>query len=207
MKNITFEIYHPDLDIVSDRTLRSILKKFSSLLREIQYQEVFHFINSSDLSPSQKQSLRDRLKGPLNHIDAYYVERIEKGSILIVGALTATGLWLLKNTIGESIKEAWKQSEMHSNLVDYLSKPKVRDEVVDRCIDRVFDAWNFEGFVIESIEKEKVGENGEDLKVRINLDTDPIIKQHVKENVHEVNVEFLLQELEKEIIRLKTEDF
>ncbi|MDP5212562.1 hypothetical protein ORJ66_05850 [Pseudoalteromonas tunicata] len=207
MKNITFEIYHPDLDIVSDRTLRSILKKFSSLLREIQYQEVFHFINSSDLSPSQKQSLRDRLKGPLNHIDAYYVERIEKGSILIVGALTATGLWLLKNTIGESIKEAWKQSEMHSNLVDYLSKPKVRDEVVDRCIDRVFDAWNFEGFVIESIEKEKVGENGEDLKVRINLDTDPILKQHVKENVHEVNVEFLLQELEKEIIRLKTEDF
>ncbi|WP_462158917.1 hypothetical protein [Pseudoalteromonas sp. GB56] len=204
MKNITFEIYHPDLDIVSDRTLRSILKKFSSLLREIQYQEVFHFINSSDLSPSQKQSLRDRLKGPLNHIDAYYVERIEKGSILIVGALTATGLWLLKNTIGESIKEAWKQSEMHSNLVDYLSKPKVRDEVVDRCIDRVFDAWNFEGFVIESIEKEK---NGEDLKVRINLDTDPILKQHVKENVHEVNVEFLLQELEKEIIRLKTEDF
>lgn len=204
MKNITFEIYHPDLDIVSDRTLRSILKKFSSLLREIQYQEVFYLINSSDLTAPQKQSLRDRLKGPLNHIDAYYVERIEKGSILIVGALTATGLWLLKNTIGESIKEAWKQSEMHSNLVDYLSKPKVRDEVVDRCIDRVFDAWNFEGFIIENIEKEKVGE---DLKVRVNLNTDPILKKHVKENVQEINVEYLLQELEKEILRLKSDHF
>jgi hypothetical protein len=207
MKNITFEIYHPDLDIVSDRTLRSILKKFSSLLREIQYQEVFHLINSSELTPSEKQSLRDRLKGPLNHIDAYYVERIEKGSILIVGALTATGLWILKNTIGESIKEAWKQSEMHSNLVEYLSKPKVRDEVIDRCIDRVFDAWNFDGFIIESIEKEKVGENKEDLRVRVNLDTDPVLKKHVEENVQQINVEFLLTELEKEILKLKAKDF
>jgi hypothetical protein len=204
MKKITFEIYHPDLDIVSDRTLRSILKKFSSLLREIQYQEVLYLINISDLTAPQKQSLRDRLKGPLNHIDAYYVERIEKGSILIVGALTATGLWLLKNTIGESIKEVWKQSEMHSNLVDYLSKPKVRGDVVDRCIDRVFDAWNFEGFIIENIEKEKIGE---DLKVRVNLNTDPIVKKHVEKNVQEINVEYLLQELEKEILRLNSNDF
>ncbi|OWO71721.1 hypothetical protein B2J67_16130, partial [Vibrio cholerae] len=41
MKNIKFKIYHPTLDLVSDRTLRSILKKFSTLLREIQYQEAF----------------------------------------------------------------------------------------------------------------------------------------------------------------------
>jgi hypothetical protein len=207
MKNITFEIYHPDLDIVSDRTLRSILKKFSSLLREIQYQEVFHLVNSSDLTPSEKQSLRDRLKGPLNHIDAYYVKRIEKGSILIEGALTAIGLWLLKTTIGESVKEAWKQSEMHSNLVEYLTKSKDREEVIDRCVDRVFDAWNFDGFTIESIEKEKVGENAQDLKIRVNLNTDPMLKKHVKENVQEVDIEFVVNELEQEILRLKLKDF
>lgn len=135
------------------------------------------------------------------------MKRIEKGSIFIEGALTAIGLWLLKTTIGESVKEAWKQCEMHSSLVEYLTNSKEREEVIDRCVDRVFDAWNFEGFLIESIEKEKVGESGEDSKVRINLNTAPILKKHVKENVHEVNVEFLLQELEKEIIRLKAEDF
>ncbi|EGS7961791.1 hypothetical protein I4S89_003666, partial [Vibrio cholerae] len=71
MKNIKFKIYHPTLDLVSDRTLRSILKKFSTLLREIQYQEVFFLINHSNITKSEKQSLQDRLKGPLNHIDAY----------------------------------------------------------------------------------------------------------------------------------------
>lgn len=204
MKNITFEIYHPDLNIVSDRTLRGLLKKLSSLLREIQYQEVFYLINNSSISPSEKQSLRDKLKGPLHHIDAYYFERIEKGSILIGGTLTAVGLWLLKNTIGESVKEAWKQSEMHQNLVDYLSKPKERKEVLDRNIDKVIDAWDFESFLIENIEK---SENEDNLTVRINLTTDPMLKKHVKENIKQIDTDLVLSELKKEIIRLQIDKF
>lgn len=203
MKNITFEIYHPHLDIVSDRTLRSILKKFSKLLREIQHQEVFYLINSSDISPSEKQSLRDRLNAPLKHIDAYYVRRIEKGSILIESALTAGALWLLVNTLGESVKDAWKQSEFHRGLVDYLSKPNVRGQVIDRCIDRVFEAWNFEGFIIEEIEKKGDGDN---LIVRVNLKTVLDLQRHIDENLQEQNVELLLKELEKEIKRLNLKD-
>ncbi|MGR7921569.1 hypothetical protein ACU6RQ_10730 [Zobellella denitrificans] len=202
MKNITFEIYHPNLDTVSDRTLRSILKKMSSLLREIQYQEVFYLINHSSLSPSEKQSLRDRLRGPLNHIDAYYVQKIERGSILIEGALTAIGLWLLKNTIGESVKEAWKQSEMHKSLVSYLSDPIPRRQIIDRNIDRVIDAWNFEGFIVESIEKEDIDD--ENLKVRININTDPLTAKHIEENFRKIDTELVIAELRKEIERLNS---
>lgn len=200
MKNIKFRIYHPSLDILSDRTLRSILKKFSTLLKEIQFQEILYLINSSELSPSEKQSLRDRLRGPLNHIDSYYVEKIERGSLIIEAALTATGLWVLKNTLGESVKDAYKQSKMHKSLVSYLSNSQERKDVIDRNIDRVFDAWNFDGYVVESIEKDF--QNEDTLKVTINIDTSSELKEHINKNVVNIDADLVIKELKEEIIRL-----
>ena len=200
MKNINFRIYHPSLNILSDRTLRSILKKFSALLKEIQYQEVLYLINSSDLSPSEKQSLRDRLQGPLNHIDSYYVEKIERGSLIVEVALTASGLWLLKNTIGESVKDAYKQSEMHKWLVSYLSGSQERKKVIDRNVDRVFDAWNFDGYVVENIEKDF--RDDDTLHVTINIDTSNALKEHIKNNVVKVDSDLVVKELKQEINRL-----
>ncbi|MGE6284300.1 hypothetical protein [Aeromonas taiwanensis] len=203
MKNIKFKIYHPTLDPVSDRTFRSILKKFSTLLREIQYQEVFFLINHSNITKSEKQSLQDRLKGPLNHIDAYYIERIEKGSIIIEAALTATGLWLLKNTIGESIKEAWKQSDMHESIVSYLSEPLQREKVIDRNVDRVIDAWNMDGFLIENTTKEKVDEDT--VVFTVNLKTDPLLETHIKDNLQRIDTELVIREIKTEIERLRSQ--
>lgn len=203
MKNIKFKIYHPTLDLVSDRTLRSILKKFSTLLREIQYQEVFFLINHSNITKSEKQSLQDRLKGPLNHIDAYYIERIEKGSIIIEAALTATGLWFLKNTIGESIKEAWKQSDMHEFIVSYLSEPLQREKVIDRNVDRVIDAWNMDGFLIENTTREKVDEDT--VVFTVNLRTDPLLETHIKDNLQRIDTELVIREIKTEIERLRSQ--
>ncbi|WP_217511817.1 hypothetical protein [Vibrio metschnikovii] len=203
MKNIKFKIYHPTLDLVSDRTLRSILKKFSTLLREIQYQEVFFLINHSNITKSEKQSLQDRLKGPLNHIDAYYIERIEKGSIIIEAALTATGLWLLKNTIGESIKEAWKQSDMHELIVSYLSEPLQREKVIDRNVDRVIDAWNMDGFLIENTTREKIDEDT--VVFTVNLRTDPLLETHIKDNLQRIDTELVIREIKTEIERLRSQ--
>lgn len=201
MKNIKFKIYHPSLDVLSDRTLRSILKKFSTLLKEIQFQEVLYLINSCDLSLSEKQSLRDRLWGPLNHIDSYYVEKVERGSLIIEATLSAAGLWLLKNTLGESIKEAYSQSEMHKSLVSYLSNSNERKEVIDRNIERVFNAWNFDGYIVESVEKDYP--DNDTLQVTVNIDTSKKLKEHVKNNVVKINTDFVIQELEKEIMRLE----
>ena len=201
MKDIYFKIYHPTLDIVSDRTFRSILKKFSSVVREIQYQEVMVLVNQSDLSPSEKQSIRDKLKGKLNHIDAYYIEKIERGSITITGLVTTAALDLLAVTVGESVKEAWKKSEFHKSLVEYLTMDLTREKQIERNVDRVFDAWNFDGFVLESVEKEQMPDGS--IEIAININTDPWLSKHIEDNLTRDDVDALLSQLNDEIKKLE----
>ncbi|MGL6407381.1 hypothetical protein ACSZM7_15435 [Aeromonas veronii] len=189
MKDIYFKIYHPTLDLVSDRTFRSILKKFSSVIREIQYQEVMVLVNQSDLSPSEKQSIRDKLKGKLNHIDAYYIEKIERGSITITGLVTTAALGLLAVTVGESVKEAWKKSEFHKSLVEYLTMDLTREKQIERNVDRVFEAWNFDGFVLESVEKEQMPDGS--IEIAININTDPWLSKHIEDNLTRDDVDTL----------------
>ena len=200
MKDIYFKIYHPTLDLVSDRTFRSILKKFSSVIREIQYQEVMVLVNQSDLSPSEKQSIRDKLKGKLNHIDAYYIEKIERGSITITGLVTPAALGLLAVTVGESVKEAWKKSEFHKSLVEYLTMDLTREKQIERNVDRVFEAWNFDGFVLESVEKEQMPDGS--IEIAININTDPWLSKHIEDNLTRDDVDTLLAQLNDEIKKL-----
>ncbi|GIB64724.1 hypothetical protein VCSRO93_3748 [Vibrio cholerae] len=201
MKDIYFKIYHPTLDLVSDRTFRSILKKFSSVIREIQYQEVMVLVNQSDLSPSEKQSIRDKLKGKLNHIDAYYIEKIERGSITITGLVTTAALGLLAVTVGESVKEAWKKSEFHKSLVEYLTMDLTREKQIERNVDRVFEAWNFDGFVIESVEKEQMPDGS--IEIVININTAPWLSKHIEDNLTRDDVDTLLVQLNDEIKKLE----
>lgn len=201
MKDIYFKIYHPTLDIVSDRTFRSILKRFSSVVREIQYQEVMVLVNQSDLSPSEKQSIRDKLKGKLNHIDAYYIEKIERGSITITGLVTTAALGLLAVTVGESVKEAWKKSEFHKSLVEYLTMDLTREKQIERNVDRVFGAWNFDGFVLESVEKEQMPDGS--IEIAININTDPWLSKHIEDNLTRDDVDALLSQLNDEIKKLE----
>ncbi|MCR4447400.1 hypothetical protein [Aeromonas veronii] len=200
MKDIYFKIYHPTLDLVSDRTFRSILKKFSSVIREIQYQEVMVLVNQSDLSPSEKKSIRDKLKGKLNHIDAYYIEKIERGSITITGLVTTAALGLLAVTVGESVKEAWKKSEFHKSLVEYLTMDLTREKQIERNVDRVFEAWNFDGFVLESVEKEQMPDGS--IEIAININTDPWLSKHIEDNLTRDDVDTLLAQLNDEIKKL-----
>lgn len=201
MKDIYFKIYHPTLDLVSDRTFRSILKKFSSVIREIQYQEVMVLVNQSDLSPSEKQSIRDKLKGKLNHIDAYYIEKIERGSITITGLVTTAALGLLAVTVGESVKEAWKKSEFHKSLVEYLTMDLTREKQIERNVDRVFEAWNFDGFVLESVEKEQMPDGS--IEIAININTEPWLSKHIEDNLTRDDVDTLLAQLNDEIKKLE----
>jgi len=203
MQELSISIYHPTLSIWSDHTFRSILKKTSSLMREIQYQEVMHLINTADLTPSEKQSLRDKLKGPLNHVDSYYVEKIERGSLTITALAAGAGFFILQSTIGESIKDAWKQVEMHKKIVDYLSKPLVRQPVLDRNFDRVFDAWNFNGFLIDGVEKT---ESEDCVNYNIVLRTDESVQEHIDAHYKKMTSSAVVQAGIKEIERLENKN-
>lgn len=196
MKNIIFKVYHPSLELISDRTFRSLLKKLSSVVREIQITEVYYLINQISqnelLSPSEKQSLRDRLDGPLRHIDSYYVEEIERGSLKVTVTATAIALWLLNTALSETVKEVWVKSEINKQLVTYLTTEK-REEIVERNCDVVIESWNFEGFSVENVEKELV--EGETLVITINIGTARSLKNDIKK----IDVDFIIQELNKEI--------
>jgi len=199
MKNLKLNFYHPDLDVISDRTLRSLLKKISTIAKEIQYQEVLYIINQSQASGPEKQSLRDRLKGPLHHNEAYYVEKIERGSLTITVIVSSVGVWLLQQTIGESIKEAWLQSEMHKSLVGYLTSPR-RNAVIDRNIDVVLGGMTFDNYVIEDIQKIDVDEDTH--MAKISLTTPYAVLERIKNNSGVVTIDSIIANSERIIATL-----
>jgi hypothetical protein len=56
-----------------------------------------------------------------HRIEAYrgsslLLTRAANGSIIIVGVLAALSYWIVENTIGETIKDAYKESELHERL-------------------------------------------------------------------------------------------
>ena len=191
MNNVNFVFYHPDLDLLSDRTFRSLLKKISAVLREIQYQEAIYLINSFDATPPQRQSMRDRIRGQASNIEAYYIQKLERGSVTLTVSLTAVGLWILQNTIGESIKEAWQKSAMHKDLVSYLSGEK-RKDILDRNIDAVLGGWTLDSYLIENMEK-TIDSDG-DLNVRIDLSTPRSTIERIKHNSGVITVEGIISE-------------
>lgn len=42
------------------------------------------------------------------------------GSIVLLGALTALGYWIIQHTVGETIKDAYKETGMHDKLKQFL---------------------------------------------------------------------------------------
>ena len=54
------------------------------------------------------------------HISTLKITKASQGSIILEGVIAATSTWLLINTVGESIKEAWKESGLHKKLKELL---------------------------------------------------------------------------------------
>jgi hypothetical protein len=48
------------------------------------------------------------------------------GSMVISGLVCAVGIWVLNETLGETLRTAWKRSPLHSKLVDFLSSERPR---------------------------------------------------------------------------------
>lgn len=202
MNNLRIVLYHPTLDLVSDRTFRELLKKLSSLSREIQAQEALFLINSSFLEPSEKQSIRDRIRPDLDHIPAYYVEKIQKGSLEVTISMTAFAIWLLQATVGKSIEEAWKRTKFHQWLIDYLSSER-RKDTIERNVDAVINNWSMDRFLVESVQKE-IDEN-EDICVFVLLKTFDVLEEDIRERNIKVDVELIIENGRKLIAKLEGE--
>ncbi|WP_159287323.1 hypothetical protein, partial [Klebsiella pneumoniae] len=95
------------------------------------------------------------------------------------------------------------QSDMHESIVSYLSEPLQREKVIDRNVDRVIDAWNMDGFLIETTTKEKVDEDT--VVFTVNLKTDPLLETHIKDNLQRIDTELVIREIKSEIERLRSQ--
>ncbi len=141
---VRVEVYLPKLEHLSDRTLGKLLSLVGRVIRRVTRNETAHLVDQMDLSSSERQSLRDRLKPELESTTAYYFDEVQRGSITLSLTLAATGIYLLKKTIGASVSEAWKKGRIHEFLVDILSWPVRGSTSKEPQADpRAHPRWNF----------------------------------------------------------------
>ncbi|PHS68197.1 MAG: hypothetical protein COB23_09485 [Methylophaga sp.] len=203
MNNIKVVLYHPSLDVLSDRTFRSLLKKLSVLLRELQAREVYQLIESSPLDLNEKQSIRDRIKPDLNHLPAYYVEKIERGSLDISSLVSGSALLLVSTVIAKVINDVLDRKQFYKDFIDYLSSDR-RKEVMEKNIDIVIDNWSLDRYLIGDIQK-NVDDSG-DMNVKILLKTPDELEKVLKETEVEVDVDFVIKNSERILRELDSHD-
>lgn len=65
---------------------------------------------------------------------AVNVRTARTGSLILMGIVAGLSYWLLDKTLGETVKEAWKKSGRHDQLVKFLSERrwKKAEAIVDR---------------------------------------------------------------------------
>lgn len=202
MNEIRLRVYHPGLDLLSDRTLRSLLKSVSVFCREIQRAEALELLDEFELSESHQDEIEGQLEAPIDHMESYYVNKIRKGSIELTLCFTPFAIFILQQTLGASLSEAWSRSDMNKKIVDYLSGKK-RSEVIRRKVKFYKEnERTFGEFSVEEV-RFKRKKNG-DLIVLVDLDTPNAIKDRIAKNKKITSVEEMIEELNKEIKQIES---
>lgn len=122
--------------------------------RVVEYVETSFFQTESELITESRDQIQevtssteeleygfgvvDRLEAELENYrgDALVFEWASSGSLILAGAAAGIAVWLLKNTVGESIREAWINSPTHKRLVDLLSNPIIRARKTSERLDQ-----------------------------------------------------------------------
>ncbi|TQE92571.1 MAG: hypothetical protein FKY71_19765 [Spiribacter salinus] len=124
MASLLLEIEYADLPFISDRTARSILKDLSKAVRRAQAEEIATILRVANVGRRDRQSINDRLRRQIEEGSVYYVEELRAGSLW--GQLTISGvaLWLLNATVGQTITDAWKATEIHRATIEYVENER-----------------------------------------------------------------------------------
>ena len=191
MNDVIIRLHHPELNILSDRTFRYLLRRLSAACRELQIREMNDLIDSSELTLSERQSLRDRMRGDLEHMDGYYLETVERGSLTLTVMVTGGALWILQNTLAISVQEAWKKARVHESIVDLLSSDRGdRYYLIERNADLVLSNWNFDRFLVDDLSTEQV--DG-DIRIEMQLETWGVIQEQLDERYAKIDSDFLVK--------------
>jgi hypothetical protein len=92
------------------------------------------------------------------------------GSIIITGLVTTIATWLLLNTLGESFKDAWKDSQTHHNFKNILTK-KLDSFFKKTALKNARGLYDEENILLESLSKHVFNETRTLIKAKIIHDT------------------------------------
>mgnify|MGYP001103987323 CR=1 FL=1 len=85
-------------------------------------------------------------------------QKADEGSIVLFGVCAALAYWIVQNTVGESFKEAYKESDMHKRLKClFLSRLPKRQEKLGQDISQKLWAPVSDPKVISKIGYEQKG--------------------------------------------------
>lgn len=82
----------------------------------LQFEDFWALLNILGIPPTSPRipRLPSRLRG------VFRVRAARSGSIILQGAVVAAAYYLIQQTLGETISDAWKNTETHRRLRDFL---------------------------------------------------------------------------------------
>ncbi len=108
-----------DVELVFNGTpptalLMSTIQVCEDEINQIQRAEMDAALDALDL-PGYVKSVCRRRFADAQGVSLRFVDS-KQGSIILIAALTALGYWIIQNTVGETIKDAYKETGMHERL-------------------------------------------------------------------------------------------
>jgi hypothetical protein len=165
---IILELTHAEFGPLSDRSTRQFLKTLSKALRKAQLDEVRAIMALSALTAREYQSVYAHVEHAAQDAPLYYVKRVEAGSLHAEIAVSFFIAVILANTVGETVKEAWKSLEIHKAIVSYFSEE--HPEKFTDCLQRNLDLYSETSGMFYANEIEGC-RDGDIYKIKITLQT------------------------------------
>ncbi len=120
--DIKFSMYFPSSRGLSYQVLDSILSEIAKTVRKIERKELDFFLRK--FSDAQlPQVTRDAIEFRFRQIDVrrhLTISSVRSGSIELTILAAGTAYWVIDKTLGETLKDAWKSSELNRQLIDLL---------------------------------------------------------------------------------------
>jgi hypothetical protein len=198
--------YHPNLSIISEKSVRRLLKDISKICHKALIDELEYLMLDLKLDNRQKQSISDRIFKKIEAGSFYYFEDFKRGSALIEISITGLALWLLNTTFGEPIKAAARKSQWLKKVEEILSKkitiknylksrPKELADIASKYIEEPRALNRFE---VDKIE----------YKVTVRHELYVTLKTEETVDIEQVSVKYdnqkLKAEIESEIRKLRS---
>lgn len=109
--DLYIRFHHADIANISDRTFRQLLREFSIVTNDILSEEIEFLLLNIDLPYRQKQSIRDKLYSRFSETTNFYIDKIEKGSLILLALISASTIFTLGKIVHTGSGEFSKKGE------------------------------------------------------------------------------------------------